>query len=305
MRRSGQPPEFDPLDDPEHVLHIHSKLKRAMAAAETQEQLIERLQRELAAKDAALATERAGRGQEAERARQAEAKLVLRRWEHYAKSPKSTMTCWFDNVPFYEQVNIDYLDSTYTHSGGTDPETLAEIVCTTETQVCPSSISISLSIFDESLEGSQEEEETPTQNPDVVAHGTSRPLLPYKVKAIPDNFEQSMFVFKYGVLAKWHAAPHDEVEISLPTPPFCCGGDAQTNQPMERKRYDDEVCKFPLYIPLCMPAGAQKDGWKELWSIHSGRFKLLHMMPPDDIPRFPPPEEPPDPPIPPDKDEPG
>ena len=54
-----------------------------------------------------------------------------------------------------------------------------------------------------------------------------------------------------------------------------------------------------------MPAGAQEDGWMKPWSIYSGRFKLLHMMPPDDIPRFPPPEEPPDPPIPPDKDEPG
>ena len=70
MRRSDQPPEFDTLDDPECLIHIHSKLKRAMAAAETQAEKIERLTRELAARDAALATERAGREQETERARQ-------------------------------------------------------------------------------------------------------------------------------------------------------------------------------------------------------------------------------------------
>ena len=64
MRRSGQPPEFYGLDEPERLLHIRAKLQRAMAAAETQEQLIARLTRELAAKDAAIATEKAAREQE-------------------------------------------------------------------------------------------------------------------------------------------------------------------------------------------------------------------------------------------------
>ena len=63
MHRSGQTPEFDALDEPERYLHIHSKLKRIMAAAETQEQLIARLTRELAAKDAVIAAEKAGREQ--------------------------------------------------------------------------------------------------------------------------------------------------------------------------------------------------------------------------------------------------
>ena len=57
MRRSGQTPEFDALDKPERLFHIRAKLQRAMAAAETQEQLIERLTMDLAASDAALATE--------------------------------------------------------------------------------------------------------------------------------------------------------------------------------------------------------------------------------------------------------
>ena len=76
MRRSGHPPEFDALDDPERLIHVHSRLKRAMATAETQAELIERLQRELAAKDTALAAERPGWQQEAERRRQAEAELA-------------------------------------------------------------------------------------------------------------------------------------------------------------------------------------------------------------------------------------
>ena len=176
-----------------------------------------------------------------------------------------------------------------------------------DNQVCSSSnfIPTLLPIVDESYEGSQGEIALEEKKLDIVDQGIPRSLLPYKVKAIPDDFEQPMFIFKYGVLAKWHEAPQDEVEISLPTPPFCCGGDAQPSQPMKRKRYDDEVCIFSIYLPLCMPDGAQEDEWVKPWSIHSGRFKLLHMMPPDDIPRFPPPEEPPDPPIPPNKDEPG
>ena len=72
MRRSGQSPEFDGLDEPERLLHIRARLQRAMAVAETQEQLIERLTRDLAARDAALATERAEKEQANERARQAE-----------------------------------------------------------------------------------------------------------------------------------------------------------------------------------------------------------------------------------------
>ena len=63
MRHSGQTLEFDALDEPERLFHIRAKLQRAMAAAETQEQLIARLTRELAAKDAAIATENAAREQ--------------------------------------------------------------------------------------------------------------------------------------------------------------------------------------------------------------------------------------------------
>ena len=63
MRRSGLPPEFDSLDEPECYLHIHSKLKSIMSAAETQEQLIQRLTRELAAKDTTIANERTAREQ--------------------------------------------------------------------------------------------------------------------------------------------------------------------------------------------------------------------------------------------------
>ena len=193
------------------------------------------------------------------------------------------------------------------HLVDVDPSPIDIDLSLVDTQVCPSTISIPtlLPILEKPFEGPPKEEELEKEKSDVVAHDVSKSLLPYKVKAIPDDFEQPMFVFKYGVLAKWHEAPQDEVEISLPTPPFCYGGDVQTNQPMKRKRYDDKVCIFSLYLPLCMPAGAQEDEWVKPWSIHSGRFKLLHMMPPDDIPRFPPPEEPPDPPIPPDKDEPG
>ena len=76
MCRSGQPPEFDGLDELERLLHIRARLQRAMAVAETQEQLIERLTRDLATRDAALATERAEKEQANERARQAEGVLA-------------------------------------------------------------------------------------------------------------------------------------------------------------------------------------------------------------------------------------
>ena len=186
-----------------------------------------------------------------------------------------------------------------------------DVDCTSDTQVCltPILLPTLLPIFDELDKGSRDEENLETKKLDVIAQGASRSLLPYTVKAIPEDFEQPMFIFKYGVLAKWHneedKAPQDEVEVPLPTPPFCCGGDTRSSQPIKRKRDKDEVCEFFIYLPLCRPNGAREDDWVKPWSIHSGRFKVLHMMPPDDIPRFPPPEEPPDPPIPPDKNEPG
>ena len=76
MRRSGQPPEFDGLDEPERLLYIRARLQRAMAVAETQEQLMARLTRDLATTDAALATERVEKDQANERVRQAEDMLA-------------------------------------------------------------------------------------------------------------------------------------------------------------------------------------------------------------------------------------
>ena len=43
------------------------------------------------------------------------------------------------------------------------------------------------------------------------------PPLPFYAKAIPDNLEQDSFVFKYGVLAKWHAI--DELADTSSHPP--------------------------------------------------------------------------------------
>ena len=76
MHRSGQTPEFDALDEPERYLHIHSKLKRIMAAAETQEQLVARLTRELAARDAAIAAKDAAIAAERAAREQAQAELA-------------------------------------------------------------------------------------------------------------------------------------------------------------------------------------------------------------------------------------
>ena len=76
MRRSGQTPEFDALDEPERLFHIRTKLLRAMAAAETQEQLIARLTRELAERDAAINTKDAAIAAERAAREQAQAELA-------------------------------------------------------------------------------------------------------------------------------------------------------------------------------------------------------------------------------------
>ena len=51
----------------------------------------------------------------------------------------------------------------------------------------------------------------------VVSPPIVTPPLPFYVKAIPDNLEQESFVFKYGVLAKWHAI--DELADTSSHPP--------------------------------------------------------------------------------------
>jgi hypothetical protein len=185
---------------------------------------------------------------------------------------------------------------------------LVDVDYSTEPQVCllPSYILPLLPNHEESCDEPRNEEELPKESDDI-ARDVPRSLLPYQVKAIPEDFERPMVIFKYGVLAKWHKEVEEVSSGDVPfsTPPVCCGGEAQPSVHQRRERYGPEVCDMLFNHPFCILSGVQEDEWVKPWSIHSGRFKVLDKTPPTDPPRFPPPEEPPDPPIPPAKDEPG
>ena len=67
MRRTGNQPEFEGLDEPERFLHLRSRVQRIMADNETQAQQIERLRKQVedfTTREAAL-RERADREEEA------------------------------------------------------------------------------------------------------------------------------------------------------------------------------------------------------------------------------------------------
>jgi hypothetical protein len=146
-----------------------------------------------------------------------------------------------------------------------------------------------------SCEIAQEEEEVLEKEPEVVAHHFPPPPSPFRVKVIPDDLEQPSFLFKYGVLAKWHVKD-EETDISTPPPPhtkceeetkpFVYGGEEAKEEPSKkRKRSTKEESPTSdcsksfgsMFASLrrCHPPRAQEDEWMEEFGVHSGRFKLL------------------------------
>jgi hypothetical protein len=133
------------------------------------------------------------------------------------------------------------------------------------------------------------------EEPEVVAHRFPPHPSPFQVKAIPDDLEQPSFLFKYGVLAKWHVKD-EETDISTPPPPhtkceeetkpFVYGGEEAKEEPSKkRKRSTKEESPTSdcsksfgsMFASLrrCHPPRAQEDEWMEEFGVHSGRFKLL------------------------------
>jgi hypothetical protein len=146
-----------------------------------------------------------------------------------------------------------------------------------------------------SCEIAQEEEEVLEKEPEVVAHHFPPPPSPFRVKVIPDDLEQPSFLFKYGVLARWHIE-EEETDISTPLPPhtkceeeikpFVYGGEeAKGGHYEKRERSTEEEstlgCSnstrraFAKSLRRGCPMGTREDEWVEEFGIHSGRFKLL------------------------------
>ena len=132
----------------------------------------------------------------------------------------------------------------------------------------------------------------------VVSPPIVTPSPPFYVKAIPDNIEQESFVFKYGVLAKWHVI--DELANTSPHPPsytesqeviqLCeYGGEgAKREHPKAKEDYPEAKKSHVkrrrraykrstngMCFNRCKPTRTRFDEWVEDWDIHSGRFKLL------------------------------
>ena len=140
-----------------------------------------------------------------------------------------------------------------------------------------------------------EEEEVLEKEPEVVAHHFPPPPSPFRVKVIPDDLEQPSFLFKYGVLAKWHVK-EEETDISTPPPPhieceketpfFVYGGEEAKEEPSKKRKRstkeesstDDESTSFGSMFAShrrCHPLRTREDEWIEEFGVHSGRFKLL------------------------------
>ena len=146
-----------------------------------------------------------------------------------------------------------------------------------------------------SCEIAQGEEEKLEKEPEVVAHRFPPLPLPFQVKVILDDLEQPSFLFKYGVLAKWHIE-EEVTDTSTPPPPhieceeeiklFVYGGEeAKGGHYEKRERSSKEEstlgCSnstrraFAKSLRRGCPMGTREDEWIEEFGVHSGRFKLL------------------------------
>ena len=127
---------------------------------------------------------------------------------------------------------------------------------------------------------------------EVDVHHIPPPPSPFQVKAIPDNLEQPSFLFKYGVLGKWHIE-EEETDASTPPPPH-----TESEEEIKSFVYGDEEAKGGNYekrekstkeesptdgcsksFERCRQMGTREDEWVEEFGIHSGRFKLLASPP--------------------------
>ena len=111
------------------------------------------------------------------------------------------------------------------------------------------------------------------------------PPPPFFVKVIPDNLIQDSFMFKYGVLAKWHVK--EELANTSSHLPYytkaqrkiqVCeygGESAKKGGHAKRTRSLYERSTLAKCFKRSCPKRTRLDEWVEGWSVHSGRFKLL------------------------------
>ena len=131
------------------------------------------------------------------------------------------------------------------------------------------------------------------KEPEVVAHCFPPLPLPFQVKVIPDDLEQPSFLFKYGVLAKWHIE-EEMADTSSQSPPSLpksneeihvgefCGERAKEETKGSTPTDDSGTSKedstrraFAKSLRRGCPMGTREDEWVEEFGVHSGRFKLL------------------------------
>ena len=136
-----------------------------------------------------------------------------------------------------------------------------------------------------------QEEEVLEKEPEVVAHRFPPLPSPFQVKVIPDDLEQPSFLFKYGVLAKWHIEEEKADTSSQPPPSLPksneeihvgeFGGErakeeAKGSTPMDDSSTEDSTRRaFAKSLRRGCPMGTREDEWVEEFGVHSGRFKLL------------------------------
>ncbi len=203
-----------------------------------------------------------------------------------------------EDIPYFELIDREDIHTEPTHFPTEPVHVSTEPILPPLMVVSPPVLTPPLLIPKEevSCERILEEEEELEKEPEVVAHHIPPPPLPFQVKVIPDDLEQPSFLFKYGVLAKWHIEeegtdtstpppPHTECEKEIPL--FVYGGEEAKEEPSKkRKRSTQEGSStggcsksfgraFAKSLRRCCLMRTQEDEWVEKWGIHSGRFKLL------------------------------
>jgi hypothetical protein len=139
----------------------------------------------------------------------------------------------------------------------------------------------------------------PADSAQLPARAIASPIVipspppPFYVKAIPDMLVQDSFLFKYGVLAKWHAIKEEADTSSQPPPSLSesneeihvieFGGERAKEEAKGSTFTDDSSTStedstrraFAKSLRRGCPMGTREDEWVEEFGIHSGRFKLL------------------------------
>ena len=101
-----------------------------------------------------------------------------------------------------------------------------------------------------------------------------------------EKVEQQSFVFT-GMLAKWHVQDKltevyshtpSNVESLEETQMFAYDGasdDKKGSKPTKKKSTLKESTYARYAQPLCSKKKSLEDEWVEIWTVHSGRYKLL------------------------------